>query len=69
MLILFLVEYPIDLWISTSFTSFLASLSTIFSVSKYSLSFKSICSYFIPNAFSELGPGFSPIPITVCNVS
>ena len=38
-------------------------------MSKYSLSFKSICSYFIPNAFNELGPGFSPIPITVCNVS
>jgi len=65
---LFLVEYPLDLCISINFTSFLLSLSCI-SFSLNSLFINSICSYFTPYDFSELLLGFSPNPITVCNVS
>ena len=47
-----LEEYPLDLWISTSLTSFLFSLSTMASSSN-SLSMRSICSYFTPHAFKD----------------
>ena len=61
-----LVEYPFDLCISITFIFSFSSFSFIASKSK-SFSFKSICSYLIPNAFRELL--FSAIPIISSSVS
>ena len=63
----FLDEYPLDLWISTSFTLFSFKRLTIFSSSN-SLSIKSICSYLTPCAFKDCVE--SPHkPIISCNES
>ena len=52
-----LAEYPLDLWISTSFTSFLSRRFTIVASSKslspFSSVKRSICSYFTPFAFND----------------